>query len=401
MRKLISATMLVAGTCIGSGMIALPMLLAKLGIIPSIALMIITWIIVYYTSLVSVELNLQAGKGLALGDLGKKFSGKISALIGTSSFKTLSYALLAVYLSGGASIMQKLLEVGFDKTYQFNHILAGYTILVASIILLPLNLLLYLNKIFFLGLFGAIAILIISIMPTINLEGLPLIATNYNDVSILSAVIPVVFTSFGFQVIFHTLTDYCNKDKIMLKRAFYWGSLIPALIYIIWTVSILCVVYQNDKEFYQLMMDGKIAVGDLIEKLSNIAKWPLIQAIVWCLSSLAIITSIVGVGIGLRDSLSLILTENKVTSGNKLWATLLAVIPAYIVAAIIPNAFIAVLGFAGMILVIIAILLPIYLLTKVKTSKFNYPELSASWLIWLSAAAGLIIIICEIYNMLG
>ncbi|WP_081497552.1 MULTISPECIES: aromatic amino acid transport family protein [spotted fever group] len=60
------------------------------------------------------------------------------------------------------------------------------------------------------------------------------------------------------------------------------------------------------------------------------------------MSALAIVTSILGVGVGLCDSLK----------------------PAYIVAVVVPNAFITILGFAGMILVIIAILLPVYLLYK-------------------------------------
>ena len=70
MQKQTGAIILIAATCIGSGMIALPMLLVKLGIIPSVLLMLLIWSIIYYTSLVNIELNLQAGDGLSLGALG-------------------------------------------------------------------------------------------------------------------------------------------------------------------------------------------------------------------------------------------------------------------------------------------------------------------------------------------
>lgn len=73
MQKQIGAIALVAGICIGSGMIALPMTLAKLGIIQSVIL--ITWIVVYYTSLITIELNLHANNSLSLGALAKRFSG--------------------------------------------------------------------------------------------------------------------------------------------------------------------------------------------------------------------------------------------------------------------------------------------------------------------------------------
>ena len=107
MQKLIGSILLISGTCIGSGMIALPMVLAKLGIISSII----------YTSVINLELNLQAGKGLTLGMLGKYFSGHTAQIIGTVSLKLLSYALLAVFIYGGSSILQKLLALSISITY--------------------------------------------------------------------------------------------------------------------------------------------------------------------------------------------------------------------------------------------------------------------------------------------
>ncbi|AAL03344.1 unknown [Rickettsia conorii str. Malish 7] len=50
-------------------------------------------------------------------------------------------------------------------------------------------------------------------------------------------------------------------------------------------------------------------------------------------------------------------------------ASIVTILPVYIVAVVVPNAFIIILGFAGMILVIIAILLPVYLLYKVKINN--------------------------------
>ena len=108
MNKQTGSILLVAGTCIGSGMIALPMVLAKLGLIPSLFLMLLTWLLMYYTSLINLELNLQAGKGMSLGSLGAHFSGPIAGFVGNVALKLLSYALLAVFLYGAASIIGKM-----------------------------------------------------------------------------------------------------------------------------------------------------------------------------------------------------------------------------------------------------------------------------------------------------
>lgn len=59
----------------------------------------------YYTSLINLELNLQAGKGLALGRLRRYFSGRIAEIIGMVNLKILLYALLAVFIYGGSSML--------------------------------------------------------------------------------------------------------------------------------------------------------------------------------------------------------------------------------------------------------------------------------------------------------
>ncbi|MFV9930286.1 MAG: amino acid permease [Rickettsia endosymbiont of Haemaphysalis japonica] len=49
----------------------------------------------------------------------------------------------------------------------------------------------------------------------------------------------------------------------MLKTAFLFGSLIPAIVYIIWTCSILIVAHHNNPTFYQQMITSNVEVGDV------------------------------------------------------------------------------------------------------------------------------------------
>lgn len=402
MNRKIGAILLVAGTCIGSGMIALPMVLAQLGIIPSILLMLFIWYIMYYTSLVNIELNLQVGSGQTLGNLGKFFSGNIAKYIGIISLKLLSYSLLAVFIYGGSSILQTLISSKLGWQYSFEWIATWYTLVTILILMFPIKLIDYCNRLLFIGLLAVVAILILGLVATIEWSNLPLVADHYSDLSIWAALLPVVFTSFGFQVIFHTLTNYCHNDSKMLKSAFFWGSLIPAIVYILWTCSILSTVYHQNPDFYNQMIAGQAQVGQLIEVLSEISHLTYIQFLVWCISFLAITTSVLGVGVGLCDALEEMLSARISHPVKRNFiASLLTVLPAYLVVMYVPNAFIAVLGFAGMILAIIAILLPVYLLTRVaKNREFHYPELSQTWLIVLSVIVGVLVIVSELYNML-
>lgn len=400
MYKKIGAILLVAGTCIGSGMIALPMVLAKLGLIPSVLLMLTIWFVMYYTSLVNLELNLQAGRGLTLGELGKHFSGTAAELIGTVSLKLLSYSLLAVFIYGGASILQELMASKMAVHYSLESIASCFSLAALAMLLLPVKLIDYFNRLLFVGLLIVLTILIIGLTLSIKWSNLPLFTEHYHKPATWIALIPVVFTSFGFQVIFHTLTRYCDKNAKMLKQAFFWGSIIPALVYILWTCNILSVVYHNNPQFYAQMVEGKAEVGELIQVLSGIAKWPLVELLVWLISLLAIFTSVLGVGLGLFDSTKEIVA--KIAPRNKIQRPLTALItlmPAYLAVLYVPNAFITVLGFAGMILALLAIILPIYLFRKVKTSKLFYKELRKNWLIQASMATAILVMVCEGYNM--
>lgn len=400
MQKQLGSIMLIAGTCIGSGMIALPIAFAEIGILPCLGLMILIWLLIYFTSLVSVELNLQAGKGETLGNLGKKFSGKTAEIIGTSSFKILSYALMAVYIYAGSSVVQKMIQYSYGASCDFILIAICYSLLSMLMLTLPIKFLDYINRFLFIGLIFVIGLLVIGLFSMIEWSNMPLIVDNKSISISIRQILPVLFTAFGFQVIFHILTNYCNKDKVMLKKAFFWGSIIPAIIYMIWTSSILAVIYDKNPLFYEKMSNSPIEVGDLIEELSVISKWTFVKMLVWWISLLTIITSVVGVGAGLKESLQEIVEKNfSLKCKTNLLSAFLAIFPGFIVAALVPNAFIKVLGFAGMILVIIAILLPIYLLTKIDFKKLNYKILKSKALLTISVLAGLFIIFCEVWNL--
>lgn len=423
--KKLGAILLIAGTCIGSGMIALPMVLAKIGLIPGIALMLVIWVVTYYTSLIHLELNLQAGQGLPLGVLARQFSGRKANFVGTFSVKVLSYSLIAVFIYGGASIMQEWISMKMGIAFSFEAIATWFALAVIGVLLLPIRVIDYVNRVLFIGMIAVVLILIMGLATSIQWTDLPLFSSQYNEISAWSILVPVVFTSFGFQVISHTLINYCESRSKLLKQVFFWGSLIPAIVYIVWTCSVLSVVHHENARFYEQMVQGKAKVGELIQVLSGIAKWQSVQLLVWLISLLAIVTSVIGVGMGLFDSLrGIIIQSVPKACAPSFLAALSTVIPAYLTVLYVPNAFITMLGFAGMISTVIAILLPIYLFWKmsrpheaqsrtqlsgespplmegiVKAEQFHYAEVNIRWLTWFSALIGGAVIVCELYNIL-
>ena len=400
MRKYLGAALLVAGTCIGSSLVAVPMLLSKVGLLPSAVLMCIIWWVMYHTALISLELNLQAGKGLSLGDLGRHFSGPIAGFIGDASIIILSYSVLSLFIYGGSSVLRSLMSFDIEMT----KIMLSVTALSIICVSYDTKIIDYINRILFSGLVVSIVILLTGMIMEISWSELPLTAKYVTDISVWRGVVTGVFVSFGFQVIFHSLTNYCNKNPKELKKAFLIGSLIPAIVSFIWTTGVIGVIYSGNKLFYHNMINGHIDVGELITMLDKSSKWAIVQFLVWCFSILAATTSILGVGLGLCDSFKKgIMVKLNVHNHplGGLCAAALAIVPAGFTAIIIPDAFFTLLGFAGMVLVIIAILLPMYLFQTNKFKKLHYPLLKNKILLFFSLFIGVLIVVNEITDILS
>lgn len=399
MHKTLGASLLIAGTAIGSGMMALPIIMSKLGLIYSSILMLLMWLAMYYVALVNIELNLHAKAGLTLGQLGKKFSGPIAEWAGTLMLKSLTYALLVVFLYGGTSIFQSLIE-GITghvlESYAINFI---YALTLLMILCFSVKFLDYLNRILFSSFLIILIYVILGLVSTIEFHTFPEpIEGGIFKISVLQNILPVVATAFGFQVILHSLTNYCELNPVTLKRSLFWGSLIPAVTYIIWTGSVMLVFYNNNPELYQTILEGNIDLGEMIMELSKISSWSSLRIVTWWLAIIAIITSAIGVALGLMQSWRQQLPiKNK--NCNKLTAVSLTIIPPYIITLTIPGTFIKALNFAGMIHVAIAILLPIYLLYKIPQKGKFYPILRNPILNIISVLLGLTVIYFEILNL--
>ncbi len=371
-RKLLTAILLVAGTSIGGGTVALPMVLANLGVLPSAILMVMVWGLTYYMSLLSVELNLQLDYGLSLGKLGERFSGRGARLIGEISIKALSYALLAAYLSGSASILQQLISELGGPVISLQMLEAVVAVWSFLVLLGPVSVVSVANNVAFLGFLSILEILLVVFSFNMNVAALPwIVKPNLNGVG---AALTVVFTSFGYQIIFHTLRNYLGANPGYQRCAFLCGSIIPAIVYLLWTAGVLGVLNQKAPLFFVQLVDGQVRIGELIGQLASLTRWTLVKPLVWTMSTLAVVTSIFGVGLGLTDTAQDALKE--VIPTKPVWrrmiAALTAMLPAYLVAILAPGAFLRILSVAGAILVVIAIWLPAYLWWR---AKFEKPKL--------------------------
>ena len=141
----------------------------------------------------------------------------------------------------------------------------------------PIKTIDYTNRILFITMVILLLVLIIVFLTHINyqISFLPPLPTTMS-LSTWSSVIPIIFTSFGFQVIFHTLTNYYHGNARILQHVFKWGIILPSIIYIMWICTVLILVYQQKPLFYQQMISANIEIGQLVLVLGDIIEGQII-----------------------------------------------------------------------------------------------------------------------------
>lgn len=342
------AAFLLAGTAIGSGMISLPMVLAQFGLTGTCFVMLAFAILTYLTALIRSDLNLNSFAEASLKDAGKAFGCPLSGGVGDFMLKLLSVALMAAYLSGGASILGAAVSHSDAKIMVMCVFCGG----VALAFLRASETLVRVNKVLFICLFSTLLALVLFLLIQTPLHVVPQPAKHI-PLQRWSTLVPILFTSFGFQGSIHSMTKLCRNDRSKVQKACLWGSVIPAIVYCVWTTAILLVTANTSTAFFQKMLQGQATdVGELVNILSQATSSRCLQGFVWVVSCLALLTSIIGVGVALLDIVQQEWRGAKVRS-----VAAVVGVPA-LIAMLIPNAFVRILNVSGVILSVIAILVP-------------------------------------------
>jgi tyrosine-specific transport protein len=373
------------------------MVLAAFGLVPTLFLVAATWWIMYRSALVNLELVLQSGKCLDIGALGRLYGGPSTSIFGEVVLLALMYSLMGAYFYGFASLLCQVFSIG----HSFHGTIAiALAVSFIFLMLLPMRWLDSVNRVVFGAMLLAGAILIVRLCGAARFHWDVMFPSGGHG-GLWLAAIPVLFTSFGFQVIFAAMAEYCSMDEDALRRAFFWGSFITALVYCVWTWSTLLAIRGHSGEFFAALAAGSVDVGSFVSELSTIGGGGSSVSLVWAISVSAIGTSIIGVGMGLCNSLGRHLRWEG--AGNSLRRRIsiasAAAIPSAVLAIVIPKAFTAVLGFAGVILAILAIFIPVYLLRRCGPAKVFYGPVGERKNSIFLLAGGAVVVCCELLHI--
>lgn len=354
--KLIGSILLIVGTSIGAGMLALPIATAQLGFVGSLFLLFGCWFIMTTGAFLILEVNLWLPQNSNLISMARATIGPIGQIIAWIAFLLLLYSLLCAYIAGGSDIFHNLLLLsGVDTSRSASSII--FTVLLSAIVYLGIRMVDYVNRGLMFFKLGAYFILVVLLMPFISLDKLA--GGDLTRITSATAVM-VTITSFGYAAIVPSLRIYFAGDVRKLKQAILIGSLIPLVCYIIWDMVIMGLIPLNGPNSLLSILQSKNSTSDLVNTLSAASSNEASAFFIKLFTSISVVTSFLGVALCLVDFLADGLKlEN--TGARKVFIHALTFLPPITVVLISPNIFVKALEYAGIYCVVLLILLPAWM----------------------------------------
>ncbi|MGF1906980.1 aromatic amino acid transport family protein [Aliivibrio salmonicida] len=383
--KVFGSSLIIAGTTIGAGMLALPLVSASLGFFTASVLMIAIWAVMSYTSLLMLEVHQHSDRSATLHSLALQFLGKNGQRLATFSMLFLFYALCAAYIAGGSEQFHtKINQLSFISLSKTSSTIL-FTLIIAFIISLGTKTVDFINR----GLFSLKIIMLIAILffLTPNISGEYLLALPVEQGVFITAL-PVVFTSFGFHGSIPSIVKYLELDIKKIKISLLVGSSIPLVIYLFWQGITLGLLSQSEFSTINSLTAFITTIQNSIDKA-------YIQQALSLFADLALITSFIGVSLGLFDFLR---DSSKKWQQSTIITALLTYTPPLLFALFYPQGFIMALGYAAIALVILALFLPVALVVsarKVHTGS-HYQVASNNLGLIVAVILGVTIIGCQI-----
>ncbi|NGX55618.1 MAG: Tyrosine-specific transport protein, partial [Chlamydiae bacterium] len=347
--RFIGAVLLVTGTTIGAGMLAIPISTGLSGFFPSLVLMTATWLFMMLTAFYLLEVNLRLRGETNIISMVHKTLGRPGEVITWIFYFFFFYSVLAAYLVGSSQLLENFIEPWINVDIPSWVWPVGSFLIFGTFVYFGTEVVDFLNRFLMLGLVAAYLVLIILGFFHVDLSMLG----HYNWTYILPAA-SVVTTSFGYHVIIPTLTTYLEHDARLLRRAIFVGSFIPFVVYLLWQLLVLGTVPVEGEVSLSVAAEKGVQITFYLQQLINSA-WVGLAA--RCFAFFAISTSILGVGLSLKDFLIDGLKLKQTLTG-RLTALLLAFVPPLFFALFYPQGFIMALKYAGIFVVVLFALLP-------------------------------------------
>ena len=333
----LSGIFLVAGTCIGAGMLALPVVTGEAGFYPAMFINTVCWLFMLATGLLFLEATLWMKDGANVLSMANRFLGPKGKWIGGISFLFLYYCLMVSYLSGGSPLLANLAHhgLGVSLTGPMPYIL--FAAVFGTVVFLGAKLVDRINGILMIGLIFSYIFLIGGGSTEVQFEYL-----SRKSWGLCLFAAPTLFGAYGYHNVIPSLCTYLNRNVRRLRLAIIVGTSIPFVVYSLWQWMIIGSIPLEG------ISDASMKGVPITETLQIVTGNRWLSTLGVYFGFFALVTSLIGVSLSMVDFLADGLKMQVRTEGLKrIGLCLLVFIPPTLLAIAYPGIFIEAMGYAG------------------------------------------------------
>lgn len=331
--SLIRGTLLVAGTSIGGGMLALPVLTGQVGFYPSLLIYLACCLFMTITGLLFLEIALWMDPDANIISMAERTLGGWGKAAAWGLYLFLFYCLTLAYIVGMGDIVVEAFKDRFPLKEWQGELL--FLLFFAPLVYAGARVVGRFNLFLMLGL--GISFIVFILLGFSHVRHELLLTTNWSK---LWTALPITFIAFAYQGVIPTLVTYMHRDVRKIRLAIIIGSFLPLITYTLWQWLILGIVPADG--LAEAVEKGQNAVQPLKAVLNNSSVYIVGQYFAF----FALVTSFLGVSLGLVDFLADGLKVKKTPSG-KLALCLLIFAPPMLFAFTHPHVFLIALDYAG------------------------------------------------------
>ena len=349
--SLLGGVLLIAGSCIGAGMLGLPIVAGLGGFTPSLFMFFLAWAFMTTTALLLVEANGWFSRQVNLLSMTEHALGKWGKGLCWITYLFLFYAVLIAYISGTGSLVSTSFQNAFGAHLPVWVGSAFFVLLFGWVVYLGTRKVDLCNRFLMIFKIGFFLLLVFLGVRYVQPKLL-----SVSDLAYAPMALPILLISFGFHNMIPSLTAYMKGDLKRVRKTIVGGSLLAFAIYVVWEILVLGTVPLYGE-------NGVIASyargQEASQAISAVIRSPWVRIFAQGLAFFAILTSF------LAQSLSLVhfLADGMKISYKKRENLLLcafALLPPLIISLLYPQLFFKALNFAGGVCTVILFgLLPV------------------------------------------
>ena len=387
--KTLGGSIIIAGTSIGAGMLALPIAVYNVGVSYGIVAIIVMMFFSGYGAYLIAKACIFYPKAESLHGLATSFLNKVGSKVILIATLFLYWSLCSAYISGISNKIVSTLDIEILTQHSVSIVSLMISIGMGICLIIGTQLIDNFNRIAFFIMISCLAFIILMLSTNIKLDYTPSLLE-------VIAILPLIFTSFGYHIVVPSVSSYLSHNSKKINHSLIGGNLTPTIIYFLWVIVVIGSI--PEATMHTTAMNSN-SVGNLMGSISNLINSTIFEIVNTGFYILAMLTSFFGVSLGLKDYLSEVFHLKHNLNGNITSAILTLLIPL-IISLFVPS-FVKALGLAAIALVILAIFIPIIVILNIyKQQQKNISNVSKILFI-CAYLFGILIIATQIAILLG